>query len=146
MGPRRQRAVGVEDGVVGVLPALVHQAVGRLPLVLDEAVAVAVAVAVDPAQGGLDVGPERLDERPVAGALVVGAGQQDEQRRGIDAAVVAAEGHLLQRRHLAVAGLVQDLARLGVLLGDHLRRLGGGQVRQHAPAQARAAATGTPGR
>ena len=37
-----------------------------------------------------------------------------EQRRRIDAAVIEAERHLAQRRHLAAAHLVQDLAGLGV--------------------------------
>src|SRR5262245_19613132 len=59
-GSPSQRPALVENGVVGVLPPLVQQAIARLPLVLDEAVPVPVAVAVDPAQGRLDVGPERL--------------------------------------------------------------------------------------
>ena len=100
-GAMRQRAVRVEDSSVSVLPPLVHQAMGRLPLILHEAVPVPVAVAVDPVQGGLDVGPQGDDEGPVAGALIVGASEQHEQRRCIDAAVVAAEGNFLQRRHLA---------------------------------------------
>ena len=145
-GAMRQRAVGVEDGVVGVLPPLVQQAIGRLPLILHEAVPVPVAVAVDPVQGGLDVGPQGVDEGPVAGALVVGASEQDEQRRGIDAAVVAAEGNLLQRRHLAAAGLVQDLAGLGVLLGDRPPSPGWRPDTPARPGPGRAAATGTPGR
>ena len=56
--PLRQRAVGMEDGVVGVLPALVGKAAVRLAVVLDEAIPVAVAVLIDPAQRRLDVGPD----------------------------------------------------------------------------------------
>ena len=58
--------------------------------------------------------PQAADEVEVAGALQVGAGQHQEERRRIDAAVVAAERHLAERRHLAAASLVQDLAGLGV--------------------------------
>ena len=62
----------------------------------------------------------------------VRAGQHDEQRRRVDAAVVAAERHLAERGHLAVAHLVQDLAGLGVALGVDLGRLRRGQKREHA--------------
>ncbi len=40
--------------------------------------------------------PQLVDQREVAGARGVGAGQHHEQRRGVDAAVVAAERHLAQ--------------------------------------------------
>ena len=127
-----ERAVGVEDRVVAVLPALVDQAVGVLPAVLDEAVAVAVAVDLDPGQRRLDVGPELEHGGEIAGAVEVGAGQHDEERRRVDAAVVAAERHLPELGHLAEAHLVQDLAGLGVGGGVDLGRLGGGEVAQHA--------------
>jgi hypothetical protein len=71
------------------------------------------------------VRPEALDELAVAGALEVLAGQHHEQRRRVDASIVAAERDLVQRRHLALPGLVQDLPGLGVLLrrdGVGLRR------------------------
>ena len=48
----------------------------------------------------------------VARALPVQAGERDEQRRRVDRAVVAAEGHLAEVRELAFAHLVQDLAGL----------------------------------
>jgi hypothetical protein len=101
-----ERAVRVEDGVVGVLPALMEQAIGGLLVILYEAIAVSVSVPVDPEEGGFDVGPEGFHERPVAGPFIVRASQQDKQWRSIHAAVVAAEGHLFQHGHLAVAGLV----------------------------------------
>src|SRR5690606_5933085 len=49
----RQRTVGMKDGIVAVLPALVGEAPGGLPEIFDEAVAVAIAVALDPADGRL---------------------------------------------------------------------------------------------
>ena len=127
----------MEDGVVGVLPALVQQAAVGLPLVLHEAVAVPVAIAVDPVQGGLDMGPEGRDERTIAGTLIVDAGQQDKQRRGIDAALIAAKGYLLQRRHLAVAGLGQDFAGSACCLGIDLRVLASRQDTRAHPGQSR---------
>ena len=114
-----------------------HQPLRRLAVVLHETVAVAIAVAVDPVKGRLDVGPERSNKFQVAGSLVVGAGQQHEQRRGIHAAVVAAKWHLAQLGHFSAARLVQDLARLGVLFGNHLHCLGRGQVSQHTAGKAR---------
>jgi hypothetical protein len=56
---------------------------------------------------------------------VVGAGQHHEERRRVERAVVAAEGHLAGRRHLAGPRLVHHLARLGVpavVLAVRLRR------------------------
>ena len=79
--------------------------------------------------------PDGLD---VAGAFQVKAGEQHEQRRRIDAAVIEAERHLAQRRHFAAAHLVQDFSRLGV--GE---RIGGfglivGEATQHAARDVRA--------
>src|ERR671912_2378489 len=53
-----ERAVGVEDGVVGVLPSLIGEAAFRLAVVLDEAVSITVAMLVDPSQCRLDAGPD----------------------------------------------------------------------------------------
>ena len=128
-----QLAVGVEDRVLRVLPALVAEAALAPGGVLDETVAVAVAVVVDPAQRRLQVRPDRADGLEVAGALVVHARQHHEQRRRVDAAVVQPERHLAEARHFALAGLVQDLAGLGVRFGPLLRRLGGGQELQDSP-------------
>ncbi len=125
----------MKDGVVRVLPALVQQSGGTPPLVLDKPVAVQIAIAVDPSQGGLHVGPERFQKIPVAAALIVCACEQNEKRRGVDTAVVAAKGHLFQRGHLPVAGFVEDFARFGVLVRNDLRGLRGGQVSQHAAGQ-----------
>ena len=99
---------------MAVLPALVDQPIGVAAAVFDEAVAVAVAVGLEPAQRRLDVRPELEHGGEIAGPLEVGAGEHDEERRGIDAAVVAAERHFAELGHLAEAHLVQDLAGLGV--------------------------------
>ena len=58
-----------------------------------------------------------------SGALEIGAGQQHEQRRGIDAAIIAAERHFAELGHFAVPRFMQDLARLGVGGGVVIRRL-----------------------
>ena len=90
-----------------------------LAVIFDEAVAVAVAVFVDPAQRGLDVRPDLGQGLAIAGALEIHAGEHEEERRRVDRAVVAAERHLAEVGHLAVTALVQDLARLGVRLGSN---------------------------
>ena len=66
-------------------------------------------------------------EGPVAGALGVLASQHDEQRGGVDGAVVLREWHLAQRRHLAAAHLVQDLAWCGIGPGRSVGGLKTGQ-------------------
>ena len=129
--PLGKRAVGVKDGVVGILPALMDQAVGRLPVIFDEPVAVGIAVLLDPAQGRLDVRPQLLDERAIGRPLVVGAGQEHEERRGVDAAVVFAERHLAKSCHFAAPRFVQDFAGLGILLREHFGGLGRCQIREH---------------
>ena len=101
--------------------------------VLHEAVAVAVAVAVAPRQGRLDLGPDRLDRREVAGALVISAGQHDEERRRVDRPVIFAERHLAEVGHLPMPRLVQDLARLRVGGGIDRLRLRRREIAQHAP-------------
>ena len=123
---------------MGVLPALVGETLLVGALVFDEAVAVEVAGAVHPAQSRLDRRPQFLDRFIIAGALRIEPGEQDEERRGIDAAVIEAERHLAQRRHLAAAHLVQDFPRLRV--GERIGGLGliGGEPAQHAARDVRA--------
>src|SRR5262249_10286367 len=58
--------------------------------------------------------------RPGPRCAGVSDGQEHEERRCVNAAVVALVRRLLELGHLAVAGLVQHLARLGVLLGNDL--------------------------
>ena len=68
-GQRRLLAVGADQGVVGVLPALVAHPQGGVLRVLDQAVLVEIAVAVDPLQGREHVGQQLAEEidvtRPV---------------------------------------------------------------------------------
>ena len=133
----RQTAVGMEDGVLGILPALVGEPLLGRAVVFDEAVAVGIAGPVDPGERGLDGGPQIHDGGVVAGALGIETRQHDEQRRGIDAAVIKAERHLAQGCHLAFAHLVQDLSRLrvrGRIVGLGLER---GEAPQHALRDAR---------
>ena len=107
-------SVGMEDRVEGILPALVGKPLLGGALILDEAVLVGIAGAVDPLQRRLDRRPQLGQRFVVAGAFDIKAGQQNEQRGRIDAAVILRERHLAQRGHLAAAHLVQDLAGLGI--------------------------------
>ena len=111
---------------------MIDQAVRILAVVLDETITVWIAIAVDPPQRRLHMGPQRSYRREISRALEVFAGQEDEQRCRVDAAVVPAEWNFAEARHLAVAHLVQDLSRLGVPLGIHLRRLGCRQEPEHS--------------
>ena len=115
------------DRVARVLPALVEQPGRRAPLVLDEAVAVAVAVRVDPLERGERVRPERADEVEVAGPAVRLVEEDQPQRRRVDRAVVRPVRELPGPGQLADAQLVEDLARLHVPVRIVLGRLPVGQ-------------------
>ena len=108
----RSAAVAMENRVVRILPSLIREAVLGLAVVFDEAVAVAIPVAIDPSQRGFGIRPQRAHRLEIAGADEIFAEQQHEQRRCIDASVVASERHFAQIGHLAVAHLVQDLCRV----------------------------------
>ena len=109
----RQRAVAVGDRVPGVLPALVLEP-GLLvaALVRDVAVALEVRVLVDPVQRRARLVLEVAHELRVAGPALVLVEQHDVQRGRVDAAVVGRVRPLLEGRHLAVAHLVEDPARV----------------------------------
>ncbi len=127
--------------IAGVLPRLVREPAVRPPRVLDEAVPVEVTVPVDPLQrehGGL---PQPPDEHGVV-RPAPGLGEEDEEeRRGVDGAVVAREPEL---GGPAVPDLVDDLPRLGVDRRVHGRSPGARRARpeRRSPAPGRGAATG----
>src|SRR4029079_8813019 len=118
----RHAPVAMEDRIVAVLPALVDQAILVHAAVLDEAIAIAIAAGIDPMQGGLEIGPQPAHGGEITGAIEVGTGEHQAQRRGIDASGVATEMYLTQRGHPAEPHLVQDLAGLGVGLRIEVRR------------------------
>ncbi|MCY1233524.1 hypothetical protein D9M72_460710 [compost metagenome] len=136
------------DGVAGVLPALVHQALAGGVEVFQEAVPVQVAMVPEPFEGVLEVGQEFL-HLGIRHAGFPGVVQEaDPQRRGVNGSVV----HRRQAQGLTALGhgqdgpadLVQDLAgldgrgvvRLGALpAGERAERTAGdGRVdgQQHA--------------
>ena len=79
--------------------------------------------------------PEGAQRFFIARTLGVKAGQHDEQRGRIDATVIEAERHFVERGHLSTAHLVQNLPWLGVQLGILPRRLISGQPTKHAARQ-----------
>lgn len=114
-------SVGEADAVRRVSPALVTQPFGRAGGVLDVAVAVPVAVLVDPAQRCQRVVPQAPDGLVVAGPAPVLGEQDQPELGGVSAAVVRSERFLAAAGQLAAANLVQDLARL--LVGEVVARL-----------------------
>jgi len=73
-------ALGVKDGVVRILPALIGEALIGGAQIFDETVAIRIAQPVDPAERRLDGGPQSRQGFLVVGALGIEAGQQHEQR------------------------------------------------------------------
>src|SRR6202012_3061758 len=100
--PFRQSSIRMANGIVTVFTTLIDQPFRRAPAIFDETVTVAIPLLVDPAKSGLDIRPKLLDGVESAGALQIGAGQYDEEGRGIDTAVIAAKRHFTEFRHLAV--------------------------------------------
>ena len=109
-----QTTIGMVHGIVGILPALVAQTTLGRTAVPQKTILLAGFRLANPGhrriQGGLQLGNKGL----VCRALQVIAGQDQKQGRGVDAAVVLGEGHLLERRHFSQAGFVQDLAGFGI--------------------------------
>ena len=132
-----QAAVVMHDGIGAVLPALVDEAVERLAVIFEKAVAIGIAETPHPAERRLDMRPDPPDELEVAGPLVIARGQQHEERRGIDAAVIMRERDLAQGRHFAAARLMQDLAGLGIGRRVGRDRLMGGEIAQGAGGEPR---------
>ena len=104
----------MENRVVGILPALVGQALFGSPLVLDKTVAIGVTRPIDPAQRLFDRSPQLGERLVIAGAFDIEPGEQHEQGRCIDTSVILRKRHLAQRSHFTAAHFMQDLSRLGV--------------------------------
>src|SRR5579883_109620 len=111
-----EAAIGIGDGVGGVLPALIGRLPFRAIVVVDVAVAVLVAVAAHPAERALDRRLELLEKACIAGPLRVMRQRNEEEDRRIDRAVAGALRHKTEPRQFADAQLVQDLAGLLLLL------------------------------
>ena len=109
-----------------------NEPVARLSGVFNKAIPVAIAITIHPQQGSLDIRPNALDEPNIIRPLQVGAGEDYEQRRSVDASVVARERHLAQCRHFAVPGFVKNLAGLGVAGSNDFRGLRRCEISKHA--------------
>ena len=130
---------------VSFQPWLQQAAVGGA-LVLDVAVAVAVAEVVDPLEGAVGVGHEPVDRLGRQAPAPQLAEQHDEQGRGVDRAVVDGAAAEREGRGGPEPHLVQDAA--GLLLGARVdvgalepgegleRRRGPGRGRPAAPSSA----------
>ena len=135
--PLRQMTVGMENSVLGILPALVGEALLGSTIVFEKAVTVGIARSVDPGESRLDCGPKLDNGLVVAGPLRIESSEHDEEWRGVDAAVVETEGNLAQCGHLAVTHFMQYLSRLRVRGWIVALGLVSGESPQHALRDAR---------
>ncbi len=126
----------MENRVLAVLPALVGESGALRPRIPHEAVRMRIGCLLEPGDRSCQRRPELVDQSQIAGTIGVGAGEHDEQRRGVDTAVVAPEWQLARRGHLALACLMDDLARRCILEGRGLGRLVLREEAQHAPGNA----------
>ena len=74
-------AVGMEDRIERILPALIGETLFGCALILDEAVLIGIAGAIDPPQGSFDCGPEFAQHFVIAGPFDIKASEQHKQRR-----------------------------------------------------------------
>src|ERR1700677_251866 len=130
-------SIGVKNGVVRILPSLLHQTLGRLFAIFDKAIPIAVPKFVDPFKSAENMWPQAPDEVAVGGALVIGVRQNNEERRSIDATVVSAKRNFSQRRHFSAAHLMENFPWLGLNCRVHFIRLSSRQAFQHPSRQGR---------
>ena len=95
---------------------------GRAGLVLLKPVTVAIAVAVDPVQAAFGSRQVPFDQC-VAGGTPGGMQRDQVKRRGVGRAVIRRMRDQLEMRQLAIAQLMQDLARFSIAIVVALRRL-----------------------
>src|SRR5438132_241806 len=81
-----------------------------MPRVFDKAITINVSVPIHPFQRHLDVRPEMFQEAEVASTLVICCRKHHEQRRGINASVIATEGDFTEVRHFADAAFISAFA------------------------------------
>ncbi len=112
-GDGRLRATPVRkrNSRARVLPPLIEQA-PRSATLVAHGLRSLFAPHVDPGKRRLDRRTKFLKERAVGCKPMGRLGDDDEKRRGIDAAVVGGMRDLAAAGHLAKAQLVKDLARL----------------------------------
>src|SRR6266404_1484573 len=106
-GRRRDLAVGEQDGVPGILPALVLQPRIGVALVLDVAVPVAIAAAIDPRQRGARVRLQIAHQLGIAGPPLVLVEQHEVQRRRVGCAEVRRLRPLAEPRELRFGQLTR---------------------------------------
>ncbi len=127
----------MHNRVVRVLPALVLQPAWRAALVLDEPIAVAVPVLVNPSQRAIQRRSERAQRLEISGPLVVVGRANQEQRRGVNRPVVGRVRDHPRLGELADAKLVQDLSRLSISPGVVVSCLQPGEHAQRVEGQLR---------
>ena len=99
-------------------------------MIFDETVFIGVTWTVDPGKRLFDRRPKFPHRLQIPARLRILSGEQDEQRRSIDAAIVTAKGNLPETRHLTGPRLVQDLSGLSVRGRIEFGRLHGSQSLQ----------------
>src|SRR5262249_34227151 len=105
-------------------PSLLDESLLAVRCVFDEAVAINVAIAIDPFQGEVDMGAQVIEKLHIAGVLEVASGEHEEERCTVDAAVVTAKRNFAEIGHFSAAGFVQDFAGLSFVLEINFGRLG----------------------
>src|SRR5262245_39937150 len=118
-------------GIQRIFPSLMDEPAFRAAAVLYEPIAIEIPRAINPLQGKHNIRPNLRDKGLIARPFVIGSGQHNEQRRRIDAAVVAAVRNLVEGRHLSIACFIQNFANLCILLRENLPRLGRRQIGQN---------------
>ena len=122
---------------MAVLPRLIHEAGFFATGVVEKSGRAALEAALDPLSCRQQGMPNTIDQRTIAGAFLISAGQHDEQRGRVHSTVILAERHFAQGGHFAAPCFVHDLARLRIAEAGVFLRLCGCEKTQHAGRKAR---------
>src|SRR6185312_13697389 len=130
-----QRSIRVGDRDAGILPTLVDQAAAVSAPVVEVAVAVAVAEALDPLESRIDVAAQLAYQRRVPGPCKVLVEENEKERSRIHGTVVGgALRNAPEPRQRTLAKLVRNLsglrvairiAAIGLMMRQHARGISG---------------------
>src|SRR6266446_8124560 len=110
LGSLHERAVGIHDGIAGILPTHVFIAGRRARLILLKSVAIAVAVFVDPGEAAFRRRQMLFQQSFVAGRAPRGVQRDQIKRRRVRCSIIRGVRDELEMRKLAAPQFVEDLA------------------------------------
>src|SRR5579871_872811 len=132
-----ERPVRMHDAVAGIFPSLIVEPLFCARAIFHESVVIGIALAVNPGECGEDLWPDAPDGFCIACPAVIEPGEQHEQRRRVNAAVILAERYFAGARHFSLAHFMEDLAGLRIARRIVRPGLGSGKKIENAASETR---------